>query len=675
MTQPDKPSEKVPEQPDTDKPEIERPETVEPTPEAAQPEATATPEAPEDKREAEPESEPEHEEAAEPADEPTAAEPTAAEPTAAEPADEPTAAEPTAAEPTDERAAAEPTTALPEPPADPATAAAMAAAPTPQQPGWPAPQQGGPGWPAPQQGGWQPPAPPQPGWPQQPVPLQGWPQQPVPPQGWPQQPVPPQAGWPQQPVPQPGGWQPPAVLLGPPAPPREPAKTDRLAAALGNASFLSLGYFLMRRTVLGVLTLLASLILLLGIVPAVHTGWIEIVAVLWWIAMIVHGWFLARGPVEPATRTRQRIVGIAAAAVVLLLLGGLRVQAATIGSAVDDAKAAGDCGGAVSKLDKLWFGLRVADGPMAAEGDDTVEACRQLNEADETLTGMLTAPSATGLTAGFDQINTVLTRFPGHEKMADAVLDGFLGKLPLSDACGTATITSWLAKRPKTNNTLDRSAEVVAKHEPAALAGCGDTYLNGQQWESAKVVYQQLIDTYPTDVNKPKAEEGIAKADLAIEFDAFKDATDSVSGNYCDTPVKYSAAKAYGKGVNRAMVFGNDTEAKRLPGGWKTTDPTVANLVLCVSGDSQGAAVRSCDYGSAGQHRVTFHKVKVTVRGYEVRSGKQIFSKTLQFSGTSCPHRIEYMTTLGVDLGPPRHMDVKVDANDVQAQFKPLIVK
>jgi hypothetical protein len=465
----------------------------------------------------------------------------------------------------------------------------------------------------------------------------------------------------------------------PPPPPKEPRKADRLAVAAANASFLSLGYFIMRRNGMALLSLLVTFILLFFVVPSVHTVWIEIVAVLWWLAMIGHGYFLAQGPVEPATKLRQRVLGIASAVVVLLVLGLLRVQAGGIGQTVSDAKASGDCTHALNGLDKVWLGLRIADAPLAAEGDDTVTACRRLNRAGQQLTAGLTGGDIAEVNNGFGQLNTVLTTMPGHEKMTDTVLDQFLAGLPVKDSCDTVKITQWLGQRAKTNNTLDRSADVVAKYEPNALLGCADGYMSAKNWTSAKNVYQQLINAYPSDPNKTQAEAGIAKADVAIELDTLREKTTGSSPSYCGDPSKYSAAKGYGKGVNKSMIFGNNTQAARLPASWKTSNPEAATLVVCVGEDAQGSAVRTCSYrsqfGAGGLFKVTFHKVKVSVKGYEIRTGKLVFNKSLQFSGSSCPSTVSYTSAFGADLGPPRHMDVKVNAADVKAQFQTLIVK
>ncbi|BCJ41069.1 hypothetical protein GCM10010168_46330 [Actinoplanes ianthinogenes] len=469
----------------------------------------------------------------------------------------------------------------------------------------------------------------------------------------------------------------------PPPPPKEPKKADKIAVAIANASFLSIGYFMMRRVGLGLITLLASFILLFFVVPSVHTVLIEIVVVLWWAAMIAHGYFLAKGPVEPAARLRQRIVGGAAAAVVLLVLGLLRVQAGSIGQTVTDAKASGDCKHAMESLDKVWLGLRMADAPLAAEGDDTVKACRQLTEAGETLTSGVTEADITELNTGFNQINTVLATLPGHEKMADAVVDKFMTQLPAKDGCDTATIMDWLAKRPKTSNTLDRTADLVPQQEPAALLSCGDSFMALSAWTDARGVYQHLIDAYPNDAGKAKAQEGIAKANLQIELKTVKEklATGSGSSNptYCSSPSKYSAAKPYGKGTNRALFYGNSGQSGVLPKTWSAGDVTNATLVVCIGADAQGSSVQTCsyrsNYGSGPSYKVTFHKVKVSVKAIEIRTARVVYSGTMQFGGSACPETVHYQSAFGTDLGPPRHMDVDVSKSDVTKQFQKLIVK
>ncbi|HEY3631053.1 MAG TPA: hypothetical protein VGL21_09155, partial [Jatrophihabitantaceae bacterium] len=71
-----------------------------------------------------------------------------------------------------------------------------------------------------------------------------------------------------------------------PAPPR---RQDPLAVVVGNASLLSLGYWLLRQRALAVVTELVTLALVIVMVTSAQT-WAEILVLVWWAAMVVHGW-------------------------------------------------------------------------------------------------------------------------------------------------------------------------------------------------------------------------------------------------------------------------------------------------------------------------------------------------------------------------------------------------
>ncbi|WP_211305242.1 hypothetical protein, partial [Crossiella equi] len=72
-------------------------------------------------------------------------------------------------------------------------------------------------------------------------------------------------------------FQPP---VPPPPPPRDP-----LAVAFGNASLLGIGYFLLGRRGLGVLTTLGTLVLALVQAWWVRSGWLEIAFLVWWVLL------------------------------------------------------------------------------------------------------------------------------------------------------------------------------------------------------------------------------------------------------------------------------------------------------------------------------------------------------------------------------------------------------
>ncbi|NUS81707.1 MAG: hypothetical protein HOY75_02875 [Streptomyces sp.] len=466
-----------------------------------------------------------------------------------------------------------------------------------------------------------------------------------------------------------------------PAPPGGRAP-DPLAAALGNASLLGVGYLLLGRRRLAVAAA-AVTVVLVSVLVSVARPWCEAVVVVWWAAGIAHGWFLARGrggpgvQGGPAVRTR-RLVALGVTAPVLLAAGFLRFDAARIERSVTEARESGDCARVLAAQDEVWIGHRIADAPLAARGDKTVKACHRLRAAKADLTTGLTGDTG-ALKAGFDTLSSVLAQ-PGNGKTVDAVLDGFLGGLPTENPCRTVTVTDWLRHRRPTHNALDRSADTARRTAPAALVGCGDDLMAGKDWKKARDRYRQLLDQYPGDGLAAKARGGARRATLTIELEDVRDLLDGSTDTqptYCSRPAKYSGAAPYGKGTNRALFYGNDTYTNKLPGAWRTTDAAHAVLVVCADEEDYGTSVRTCPYENKRFPNfptdVTFHKIAIPVKVYELRTGKLVADRSVEISGTSCPRKLSYTTYGPTDLGPPSKVYVKASKADVRAGFRSLI--
>ncbi|MGA8112149.1 MAG: hypothetical protein WCA46_00650, partial [Actinocatenispora sp.] len=285
------------------------------------------------------------------------------------------------------------------------------------------------------------------------------------------------------------------------------------------------------------------------------------------------------------------------------------------------------------------------------------------------------------LKAGYRTLASVLATLPGHEKMVASVLDGFLDGLPTTDACRTAQVTDWLRQRRPSHDVLDRSAAVVTRTAPAALVGCGDDYMGSKDWKPALARYRQLLDQYPHDLLAARARKGAERATLALELANVRRllaGPTSLQPEYCSHPAKYSGAEPYGKGTNRVMFYGNDKYAKKLPGSWRTGDVTHAVLVVCADTEKQGASVQTCPYENKSfpefPRQVTFHKIAIPVKAYELRTGKLVAHRTVQIRGASCP-RILHYTTYVSDLGPPGDVDVKPSHADILAAFRSLITR
>ncbi|RKN41629.1 tetratricopeptide repeat protein [Streptomyces hoynatensis] len=497
---------------------------------------------------------------------------------------------------------------------------------------------------------------------------------------------------------------------------------------------------------LGVTVLLVAL--LTSVAPAV---WCECLVLLWWVAAVLHGWYLAGGRLRRTRREaapagapdasgdplpeagaptarggrvgRQRLFALGVAAPVLVAFAALRIDASQIEGDAAEAHRAGDCSRALSLLDGLWFGHRVADAPLAERADDGVAACELLLEARRqaetdrlraarTLETYETRPGAlwegardlradlflaqaaeeldtalTGdteaLATGFDQLTTVLGEFPEQEDEVEGVMEGFLDELPVEDDCRTKTITDWLGQRPAGGNVLDRAAEAVPRLAPAALLGCGDDLMAEDDWAEARDRYRQLLDEYPGHELAGRAEEGVEQAGLAIELDRVRellrtDYTDEQPA-YCDDPAPYHGAAPYrGHGPHPALLFGNEERAGALPSSWLADDAAEAVLVICLGEETMGDAVETCPYesdlGVYGYQDVTFHKREIPARVYEVRTGEPVSQGSIQIGGASCPDVLEYETYLDLDLTiPPSDVYVTSSDADVRAAFEPLI--
>lgn len=483
---------------------------------------------------------------------------------------------------------------------------------------------------------------------------------------------------PTQPVPFPHPPFPPPPFVPPPpgyaqAPPRV---HDSLAIAVANASLLSVGYFLMRRPLLAAGSLVVTSGLVVALCTAARTEWFEIVLVVWWLAMIVHGWYLAGGRKRTVVGG-QWLVAAAVTLPVLLVVGLVRVDAGRINGTLMDARGAGVCAPARTAVDAVGVGHRVIDAPMSARADRTEQACARLDVAGSRFTTALTG-DAGALRMAFGDLGVVLAELPGHERMVDTTLEGFLARLPAPDPCDTVAATDWLRQRPKTGDVLDRSIDAVARTAPAALVECGDATMAAAEWGTARTQYQQLLDQYPGHALTARAQEGVVSATQAVELANVRarlaQPSDGSQPVYCSGPAAYSAAAAYGPGTNRAVFVGDGELPGRLPAEWRAADPAEAVLVVCVGDREQGAAVRTCPYtrDGGGQGNVTFHKVVLPVRAYELRTGNLVFDSRLEIGGASCP---QSFFSSGPGASPPAQWPVEPSDGNVRDAFAPMIAR
>lgn len=456
---------------------------------------------------------------------------------------------------------------------------------------------------------------------------------------------------------------------------------DPLAVALGNASLLGLGYFLVRRWGFAVLGLIGTAVLVLLLCTQRKSGY-EFALIGWGLLQIVHGWFLAqRQPLRAASLTK-RLVALGVTVLVFAGVAFERHDAGRIDQQAMAARDAGDCGGVRAAQAKYNVGHRIGDAPRTTRVETDVNACDQIDAAAGKLRTARPAADVAGLQAGFNQLAAVLAQ-PHQERTVQAALDEFLKGLPLKNPCQTLTVTGWLRARTKAGNLLDQAAAIVPRIEPNALLGCADSQAAAKDWPTARSTYQLLVSRYPHAKQTDRARAGIKKADYEILQAKIRAELARVrglvsSGNYCSTPARFSPAPRIRSGVNRAVFSGAGTYTSKLPSQWKGSTADNSALVICAGEEKQGPAVRTCQYtgivGYTGSASVTFHKIAVPVQVYELRTGRLIRKSTLQIGGSVCPSTISFTTYNGIGY-PDTDQDVRPTTATIQAAFRALVVR
>lgn len=474
--------------------------------------------------------------------------------------------------------------------------------------------------------------------------------------------------------------------------PGEGRAHDPLAVALGNASLLGVGYLMLRRRRLALAAVIVTVMLVSRYMSTADSTY-EIAVLAWWLAVVVHGWFLARrGSGSRGAARGRRLVALGVALPVLLTVGLLRYDVSRIGQSVTGARERGDCAGVLSAQDGVWFAHRIADAPLTARGDMAVRACDRLRTARTELATALTGDTD-ALEKGFGTLASVLAQ-PGNDKTVEAALNGFLAGLPAKDPCDTVTVTDWLRDRERSHDVLDRSADTATRTAPAALVGCGDELMEDSSWKEARDNYEQLLDQYSGNDLADQARKGARKATLSIELANVRslltettdtentDGTESQLPEYCSSPAQYSGAKPRGKGTNRALFYNAgeyDTDySLDLPDSWHADEPTDAVLVVCMGETTYGDSVEMCPYrdrDSGERTYVTFYKVAIPVQVYELRTGKLVADRTIQINGTSCPATLTYESYSGLEPITPIGEYVKASESDVKDAFRPLVAR
>lgn len=489
-------------------------------------------------------------------------------------------------------------------------------------------------------------------------------------------------------------------------------RRDPLAIALANASLTGAGYLLLGRRALAAGAAATTIALLAVLTTVAPFLWFELVVAAWWIVLIGHGFHLARKlrrPARTGVRRQRLVAGLCFALPLVLIFGWFRWDAATIETTALDEHRARKCGAVLSTLDGLWLGHRLADAPLVARAELATEACQMLLSADAAAlqdriraAGILerygSHPGAawsgaadqaadlylaeamsdfrnaqrgelTALDAAFRHIGTVLQRYRDtHGARAMAIVTTFTVTLPTFDACVTSDITGWLRGHGGrgAHDGLRQALLVVPDVEPKAMVECGDQLMDGQRLKAAREIYRELGERYPKHQLAPRAERGEQLANVKMLLNA---PGPNGKPQYCATPARYSGAKPYrGGGGHPALFYGNDELANKLPRGWKAPVADVATLVVCAGGSTLGAPVETCLYQETLGSRIqnfTFHKKRIYLRVYELRTGRAVVNRAIEISGGTCPGHLPG--------GSPAHLPVRASAGDFRAAYGAVI--
>ncbi|AFT99484.1 hypothetical protein [Nocardia brasiliensis] len=423
-------------------------------------------------------------------------------------------------------------------------------------------------------------------------------------------------------------------------------RPDRIWVAIGNASLLGIGYLMVRRRRSALVTTAVTVGVVVVQSVFVRAVWLDLVVLLWWAALIVHGGRVAGTVAEPAGGVRvRRVVALALALLVVSAVAVLRMETAHIDRQVAEARRGGDCVQGRIAAARLWLGDRVAAAPRAASIERTDRACALLRGTADEFSMALTGDTVS-LAGGFALLDTVLTELPGHQAMARRTLDDLLGRLPDgSEDCAAAAVTDWLGEHPFDDEVRRRATDAVPTIAPWAVFGCAGNLMAVDNWAGARDRYQQLLDQYPRHALVDQAKAGLLRAVQAIELamvrGLLQPPTPGAQPAYCRTPQPYSAAAPYrGANPNRALLFGNDYDTAAFPAEWRAGDAADAVLVLCAGPTEFGDVVETCTYRSELTHRlsdVPFHKKAIPLRVFEVRTGRPVLDTRIQIAGATCP--------------------------------------
>src|SRR5690606_23152952 len=113
-----------------------------------------------------------------------------------------------------------------------------------------------------------------------------------------------------------------------------------------------------------------------------------------------------------------------------------------------------------------------------------------------------------------------------------------------------------------------------------------------------------------------------------------------------------------------------------FPTSWRADDAADAVLIVCAGEHTYGTAVETCPYENeravGGASDVTFHRVRIPVRVFEVRTGRLVTETTVEIDGASCPEQLAYEPYVPY-AGPPPDVYVEPSTSDIRKAYASLV--
>lgn len=518
----------------------------------------------------------------------------------------------------------------------------------------------------------------------------------------------------------PGSTQPDPPPFVPPPRPVPPPPADPVVAVLGNASGLGLGYALIRRPALAAGALIGT-ILLLALIVNDPEAWVwRVLLAAWWLAAVGHAFWITRRPtselVDPEDadpRWRPRVFTAGIVVLALVTIAWNRYDATAIVEAAEESHQSGDCQTAAESLGRLGAVHRLADGPTTLRGEEALEACELLLEAEDadpvTAEGLIETyldhPGArwdgagplraerlfevvvdspesyvTHLDDAFAQLSASLEDTPDQSERVRGIVEEFLADFPeVAGACAAMNIDDWLQEQDWEAPELSEPVAADAPQVPPRIVACARAFFEGDNLEGARDAYERFLADYPDHELVPEATDELEEVETAIERENVIALFDQKT--YCENPAPYRAAPAYeGDGPHAMQTFGIDPFEYDFPESWRAVDVDDTVLVLCVEGPERGSLQATCAYDAgasaiqpiSGYVDVDFYATRFEVRAFELRTGERVAAYSAEV-GDPCPDILEYESYGYLDTGPPSEVDSEYSDKDVRDIFSRLM--